>query len=124
MSFFLIINLVPLYNQKVIDTFLHQFEKDMMYAQQHALVNKEATSILFEPSGYRYMIGENKISLPLVERKYDEDIIIEATNFSNRIVFNGNGSIRRGGTIFISYQTQTYKVVYYLGKGRFNIQKL
>ena len=124
MSFVLIINIVPIYNQKVIDTFLHQFEKDMMYAQQYAIVNKQATTILFVPTEYRYTVGENRITLPLLQREYNDEITIQATNFSNRVVFNGNGSIRKGGTIHISYKNQTYKVVYYLGKGRFDIQKL
>ena len=122
MSFVFIANVVPIYNKKVIETFLHQFEKDMMYAQQYALVNKEPTAILFVPTENRYTISENKITLPLVKREYNNEITIQATNFSNRIVFNGNGSIQKSGTIHITYKTQTYKVVYYLGKGRFNIQ--
>ena len=124
MSFVLIINIVPVYNQKVIDTFLHQFEKDIMYAQAYALINKQPTTIIFEPMEYRYMIDENRVSLPLVQREYNEEITIQATSFSNRIFFNSNGAIRKAGTLHISYKTKTYKVVYYLGKGRFNIQEL
>jgi len=124
MSFVLITNIVPIYNQKVIDTFLHQFEKDMMYAQQYALVNEQLTYIIFVPTENNYTIERNRVSAPLVKREYNDDITIQATNFSNRIGYNGNGSIQKGGTIYISYKAQTYKVVYYLGKGRFTIQKL
>lgn len=123
MSLVLIINLVPIYHQKVIDTFLHQFEKDIMFAQQYALVNKEATSIIFVPTEYKYTIGENKISLPLIQRDYNDEINIQANNLQ-LITFNSNGSIRKSGTIHLYYKNQTYKVVFYLGKGRFNIQKL
>ncbi len=124
MSLVLIASIVPIYNQKIIDTFLHQFEKDIMYAQQYALVNEEPIYIVFVPTENRYTIEKNNVSVPLVKRNYNKEISIVATNFSNRITYNHNGSIQRGGTIYISYQSQTYKVVFYLGKGRFSIQKL
>lgn len=124
MSLLFIANIVPIYNQKVLDTFLDTFEKDVMYAQQYALVNEEKAYIVFVPSQNKYTIEGTKLGSILIERKYDSRIKIEAEVFSNRITYNPNGSIRASGTMHISYYKQSYKVVFYLGKGRFALQEL
>lgn len=124
MSLILITNIVPIYHKKVIETFLNQFEKDVLLAQQHAIVNEKLVYVLFSADRNQYMIEANEAGGPLLIRNYHSQVEIEGATLTNRVTFNGNGSIQKSGTMFISYKNSTYKVVFYLGKGRFNIEKL
>jgi competence protein ComGD len=124
MSVILITNIAPIYHKKVIETFLNQFEKDMMFAQQHALVNEEMVYVLIKSEQHLYKIETNELGGTLLTRNYHPQIEIEGATLTNKITFISNGSIQKSGTMFISYQNSTYKVIFYLGKGRFNIEKL
>jgi competence protein ComGD len=59
MSLILITNIVPIYHKKVIETFLNQFEKDVLLAQQHAIVNEKLVYVLFSADQNQYMIEAN-----------------------------------------------------------------
>lgn len=124
MSLILITNIVPIYHKKVIETFLNQFEKDVLLAQQHAIVNEKLVYVLFSADQNQYMIEANESRGPLLIRNYHSEVEIEGATLTNRVTFNSNGSIQKSGTMFISYKNSTYKVVFYLGKGRFNVEKL
>ncbi|QGQ47244.1 type II secretion system protein [Metabacillus sediminilitoris] len=124
MSLILITNIAPIYHKKVIETFLNQFEKDMLYAQQYALVNEELVFVLFKSEQNLYKIESNEQEVDLLTRNYHPKIKIEGATLTNKITYISNGSIQKSGTMFISYKDSTYKVIFYLGKGRFNIEKL
>ncbi|MGM0874244.1 MAG: competence type IV pilus minor pilin ComGD [Bacillota bacterium] len=124
MSLVLITNIVPIYHKKVIETFLNQFEKDVLHAQQYAIVNEKLVYVLFLADQNQYMIEANEPEGPLLIRNYHSQVNLEEATLTNRVTFNSNGSIQKSGTMFISYKNSTYKVVFYLGKGRFNIEKL
>lgn len=124
MSLVLITNIAPIYHKKVIETFLNQFEKDMLYAQQYALVNEELVFVLFKSEQNLYKIESNEQEVDLLTRNYHPKIKIEGATLTNKITYISNGSIQKSGTMFISYKDSTYKVIFYLGKGRFNIEKL
>lgn len=124
MSLILMANITPIYHKKVIETFLNQFEKDMLYAQQYALVNEELVFVLFKSEQNLYKIESNEQEVDLLTRNYHPKIKIEGATLTNKITYISNGSIQKSGTMFISYKDSTYKVIFYLGKGRFNIEKL
>ncbi|OAS85117.1 competence type IV pilus minor pilin ComGD [Metabacillus litoralis] len=124
MSFVLIVNIFPIYHEKVIETFLEQFEKDMMYAQQYALVNDEPVYILFAVERNQYKIVTGESAKTLLSSNYQHKIQIEGVTLKNRVTFNSNGSIQKSGTMLITYNGSSYKVIFYLGKGRMKIEKL
>lgn len=124
MGLVLIANIVPLYHTKVTDVFFNQFEKDMMYAQQYALVNEEPVYVLFETDKHQYKIEVKGPDEILLIRDYNSKVKLEAYALSNRIIFNRNGSIQKSGTMFVSYKNNNYKVIFYLGKGRFKVEQL
>ncbi|MCM3650448.1 competence type IV pilus minor pilin ComGD [Metabacillus litoralis] len=124
MSLVLITNIVPIHQKKVIESFLTQFEKDLMYAQQFALVNEESVYLLINAKQQQYDVKSTSRSTPFLKRNYSSDIVIEGSALSNRIIYNSNGSIQKSGTIYIYYKKSTYKATFYLGKGRFKIEKL
>ena len=124
MSLVLITNIVPIHQKKVIESFLNQFEKDLMYTQQFALINGESVYLLINANQQQYDVKSIDRSTPILKRNYPSEIIIESSSLSNRIVYNSNGSIQKSGTIYIHYKKSTYKAIFYLGKGRFKIEKL
>ncbi|MGM7721142.1 competence type IV pilus minor pilin ComGD [uncultured Metabacillus sp.] len=124
MSLTVIMNIVPMYHKKIIDTFLDQFEKDVLLTQQFALVNESTVYILFLVDQHQYKVVSVDTNKTLLTRKYHADIKIEGVTLKNRVTYNGNGSIQKSGTLHITYHETTYKAVFYLGKGRMNIEKL
>ncbi len=124
MSFVLIANLVPIHQAKIIETFFDQFEKDMMYAQQYALLNEETIYILFRGNRYQYTIEQSNLAGSLIVRNYHQGIKIEGGTMKNRVTFRANGAIQTSGSLLITYNNRTYKVTFYLGKGRLNIEEL
>ncbi len=123
MSFVLVMNLNPIYHKKVIDTFLNQLEKDLLYAQQYALVNESTVYVVFSESEKKYRVA-NGIGDNLLSRNYHQHIIFESATLENRVIYNRQGSIQKSGTMFINYHSDKYRLVIYLGKGRFTIEKL
>jgi competence protein ComGD len=117
-------NIVPIYHKKVIETFLDQFEKDMMHAQQYALINEEPVYVLFIGDQHQYKIDANVLSDPLIIRNYHSGIKIEGGTLTNRVTYNSNGSIQKSGAMHITYKNRNYKVTFYLGKGRIKVEEL
>lgn len=124
MSLVLITNIVPIYHQKVIESFLDQFEKDMLLAQQYAIVHEEPVYILFNGDQLQYSLEMNELATPLLRRSYHPGILLEGGTLTNRVTYISNGSIQKSGAMYITYNNRTFKVIFYLGKGRIRIEEL
>lgn len=124
MSLVLITNIVPIYHKKVIEIFLDQFEKDMLLAQQYAIVHEEPVYILFNGDQFQYSLEVNDLATPLLKRNYHPEISLEGGTLTNRVTYISNGSIQKSGAMYISYKNRKYKVIFYLGKGRIRIEEL
>jgi competence protein ComGD len=113
-----------IHKRKVIDQFFRQLETDILYVQQYAMVHQEQILIYWYPDQSYYEAERYAFKGELFERKYGKHIQVKATTLRFPIIFMPNGSINRGGSIFIYIDDETYKVIFTIGKGRFRVEKL
>jgi competence protein ComGD len=110
--------LYPKYETRVIEHFLEQLQKDIMFMQQTAMSHNMRHRLHWFSSDSRYVItGEGAVAI--LVRDYDADIKVHFGTLSLPLIYSANGNIARGGTMYVSYKKSTYKVVFHLGKGRF-----
>ncbi|REJ25371.1 MAG: type II secretion system protein [Bacillaceae bacterium] len=123
-SSFIWIGATNIYREKVIDQFFVQLEKDLLYVQQHAFVNKEKIYLFWYPDKHYYEAERSGFKGELFERAYDQNIKVESGNIKFPIEYSPSGYFYQAGTIFISYDKKTYKIIFNLGRGRFRVEKL
>ncbi|UOY93993.1 type II secretion system GspH family protein [Ectobacillus sp. JY-23] len=110
--------LYPKYEARVLEHFLEQLQKDIMFMQQTAMSHNIRHRLHWFPSDSRYVItGEGTVAV--LVRNYDTDIQVRFETLSLPLIYSANGNISRGGTMYVSYKKSIYKVVFQLGKGRF-----
>lgn len=113
------IGLFPKYEEKKVDTFLEQLRQDIVLMQQSAISHSNSHQLHFYPMDHQYVIT-NGIETILI-RNYDHDIVIDLNTLPSSLTFGPDGNIGRGGTMYVSYKTKKYKIVFQLGAGRFYI---
>lgn len=121
---FVFLKMNAIYEQKIIDQFFRQLESDLYYAQQYAMVHQEHVNIYFNSDNHYYQANRYAFKGELFHTTYDKGITIQLMTLSQPITFYPNGSIRKGGTMFVYYHNEVYKVVFTIGKGRFRVEKL
>lgn len=117
-------NSTSIHDKKVVDQFFRQLEKDILYAQQYAMVHNEPVHIYWNRNDHYYEIERYAFKGELLKHPYDSSIDVHSMTMELPITFYPNGSIRKGGTIYIYYQDETYKIIFTIGKGRFRVEKL
>ena len=118
------VNLLPAYNQKKIDFFFEQFQRDILYAQTYAIAHHRSVIIVNNDKKSKYIIQESGLGNILLTRHYSHDIHFEYITLSPRITYHANGNIRAPGKMYIYYQNKKFSVVFLLGKGRVYVKEL
>lgn len=115
----------PLNDHLEVVQFFQQFEEDLYYIQQLAMVESEFVEIIFMPAHTQYLIryryGEN-----LHLRVLPEGMSLY-TNFDlNTLRFNRVGNINQGGRIRFDFQNgagnQRKTYIFQVGSGRFYVE--
>jgi competence protein ComGD len=127
--FFIIISISffriePLIHQQKIHSFFSQFENDILYAQQYAISHSESTRLIFYPADNFYEIRAGGDGRLVLHRMYDRNITIQLTTLGTNIIFRSNGNITKSGSMNVNYASQSFRVVFLLGKGRFYVTQL
>ncbi|MEN2464971.1 competence type IV pilus minor pilin ComGD [Ornithinibacillus sp. JPR2-1] len=97
---------------------LAQFQYDVLFLQNQSMVTNDYLRIKLEKNSYT-LIGD---SIEPIERKLPNGWSIDQRTLQS-ISFNENGTIRYAGTIQISSPTNSYIIVFPIGKGRGYIEK-
>ncbi|WLR43921.1 competence type IV pilus minor pilin ComGD [Bacillus carboniphilus] len=113
-----------LFSERKAETFFNLLEGDILYAQQYALLNRESVRIIFDNDHHRYYSKGHYFEGKIFERMVSDDIFFEGTSIGYRIKFTTAGSLSQSGTLGININGEKYKVVFYLGSGRFKWSKL
>ena len=108
---------------KSIDHFIAQLEEDIYFAQASALSQGRKICIHLQPQNSLYKITGDS-SETLVERKYSKDFKIEKGTLNLQLCFTSNGNVPNFGTWIVRTKKESYKLTFYIGKGRFNVSKL
>ncbi|MED4530699.1 competence type IV pilus minor pilin ComGD [Metabacillus fastidiosus] len=124
MSLVTIINIAPVYERKILHTFFEQFEKDVLYAQQHAITYQVSVYIVFPQDEHVYKIQLTESGNGTITRNIDENLTFQFHNIPPFLVYTPSGAIVKSGTMFIHYKNKKYRIVFYLGRGRFNVEEL
>ncbi|MBS3679588.1 hypothetical protein KGF86_05120 [Ornithinibacillus massiliensis] len=97
---------------------LAQFQYDVLFLQNQSMVTNDYLRIKLDQNSYT-LIGD---SIDPIERKLPNGWRIDQRTLQS-ISFNENGTIRYAGTIQFSSPTNSYIVVFPIGKGRGYIEK-
>ncbi|MCD7033127.1 type II secretion system GspH family protein [Metabacillus sp. GX 13764] len=125
LSLALVVNMKPAKEHAVISQFFEQLEKDILYAQQHAVVSQNSYYFIYSASSKQYSIRSSGIyPQKLIERAYNEEITMTKQTMPYTFYFDPQGNISASGTILVQYKEQHYLIKFYLGKGRFHVEKV
>lgn len=123
MTSVVLISFQSLYNAKETKQFLELLMQDIYFAQQLAITSGHMIDIHFNNFDSAYYIKQ--YGRTLYSQPYDKDITFErATLNLTDVRFNSRGSIVKPGTILIRTDSELYRIVFLLGKGRFYIEKV
>ncbi|TDL82316.1 competence type IV pilus minor pilin ComGD [Peribacillus frigoritolerans] len=115
----------PFQSQKTAELFFEALERDVLYAQQHAISNKKGVMILFDTAKNQYIGVEGGIPAKrLFTVSYDSDIQITPATMDARVQFNSEGGITASGTMNVAYRKEKYRMIFYMGMGRMNVEGL
>ncbi|WP_164462205.1 competence type IV pilus minor pilin ComGD [Bacillus sp. FJAT-42376] len=116
----------PVQEELLAEHFFEQFQKDILFAQQHAVMTRIPCTLIFnqDETGYRIRHGRAAETKDLLSRKLPEGMKIVMESLGLKVTFLTNGNISDSGTVGIMYRKQAYRVTFYLGKGRFVVKKV
>jgi competence protein ComGD len=124
LTIFSVFNVRANYEKQIVNYFIKQFQEDIWLAQEYAISHSHAVDFTFYSNQAIYDLREKGFRRLIVKREYHPQLIIEPLTITNPIVFHSNGNINRSGSMYVKFKSQTYKVVFQLGKGRFYIVQL
>jgi competence protein ComGD len=114
----------PIYQEKVIQHFIEQLQTDIWLAQEYAISHSQSVELSFYDLETYYDLRESGFRKLIVKRTVHPQIQIRPLTITNPIKFRANGNINRPGSMYVIYNHQTYKIVFQLGRGRFQVEKL
>jgi competence protein ComGD len=112
------------YEEKVIQHFIEQLQTDIWLAQEYAISHSTIVELSFYDQDPYYDLRESGLRKLIVKRTVHPQIQIRPLTITNPIKFHANGNINRPGSMYVTYNNQTYKIVFQLGRGRFRVEKL
>ncbi|MRX72614.1 prepilin-type N-terminal cleavage/methylation domain-containing protein [Bacillus lacus] len=119
------IHIQPIIEQKKVDHFFEQLEEDILFAQQYAMVNSHSMILYYGPAQRDYRIVKSGLkSEEVIKRELHQNMEIIPLTLSNHIIFNSAGNINSSGALQVKYKKRTFKVTFYLGRGRFRVEEL
>jgi competence protein ComGD len=112
-----------------VDMFFRELSSNITLMQNYSILHGEKTEVRFRPyeSGHRIDFLVNfDASSPLNKTIYlDESLYYFTEKSGSEMIFNGDtGNISGGGTVFFNTVKGEYKLSYWLGSGRFAIDKI
>lgn len=109
-------------NQKE-QQFLTTLENDLLFMQSISYLSEDYFEMEIKSDSYTISRGrhENK---KVLRRSFPADWKFNLTTIEGLISFNRFGTIRQPGTIFLTTNKSSYKIVFPLGKGRCYIEKI
>jgi competence protein ComGD len=116
------LQLKPLVNQKHIDHFFEQFTDDLLLAQIFAMSHGQSVAIIFIESEPAYKIVAN--SKVLTRRTLPHMFSLKTASIGGQVFYRSNGGISKSGTLYITYGTRNFKIVFLLGEGRFYVSEI
>ncbi|WNB93558.1 competence type IV pilus minor pilin ComGD [Bacillus sp. NEB1478] len=102
--------------------FIASFQKDLLHIQQRAILEGSTYRLIINNENHFYEIRGYKSGQP-VKKYFPEFITFVTYSMSLIIQYNQFGNINRAGTLYINSGNQTYKMVFQIGKGKFNVSK-
>lgn len=112
------VGIFPKFEEKKGEKFLEQFRRDVVFMQQSAMSHSTRHKLHFLPANHQYVIT-NEMETILV-RNYDHELLVELDTLSSPLIYGADGNINKGGTMYVSFKSKKYKVVFQLGEGRFS----
>ncbi|MEI5908092.1 competence type IV pilus minor pilin ComGD [Bacillus spongiae] len=99
--------------------FIHQLTIDLYEAQTYAIHYETAVYVQFYSHKYHVKTQGGKL---LFVRQLPENSSVQSNSF-NSFTFYPNGNTNRFGTIKFQIENQTIKCTFFIGKGRFYVEK-
>lgn len=124
-SLTVIVNLKSVQDHFIITQFFEQFEKDIFFAQQHAITDHERLLFIYSHASKSYSIRKSGTAVSkIISRNYNPSITLSNLTLPNSVAFDFQGNISDSGSILVEFSDQKYLIKFYLGKGRFHVEKL
>ncbi|PLR85967.1 competence protein ComG [Bacillus canaveralius] len=127
LSIFLVVASVLVFTNKphYVNTqksiFFSELSGDLYFAQQYAIAHQEEVSVNFIPGdNYYYIRNREQI---ILKRDYPKGITVYEGTLKLRFQFQADGSIAKFGSFFVDIASNTYRVTFLIGKGRFYIEE-
>lgn len=113
--------LKPQYEKAEIESFLVQFQADLYYAQQYAIVHQLETTVNIQADQHYYYIRARFDQPLLVRRVYSKNIDVIQQSQPLFFKFMPDGNINKFGTLGINCGSRIYRMTFLIGKGRFYV---
>ncbi|XJZ26204.1 competence type IV pilus minor pilin ComGD [Bacillota bacterium Lsc_1132] len=114
-------SLKPQYEKAEMESFLTQFQADLFYAQQYAMVHQSETTINIQADQHYYYIRARYDQPLLVRREYSKNINVRQLSQPLFFKFTPDGNISKFGSLSIKLGTKSYQLTFLIGKGRFYV---
>ncbi len=124
--FLLIVTITPLYYSKLVkhfetEHFLQQLKSDLYFAQLYSLTKEREVYARFYPDVEKYFFRDPLVGY-IVERKYP-DYVEFLYDGIFEFKFNISGSTYPSGSLYLKIHGQKYRIIFHLGRGRFEVRK-
>ncbi|MCP8967099.1 competence type IV pilus minor pilin ComGD [Ectobacillus ponti] len=111
--------LLPWHESRKLEQFVEQFREDTMFMQQAAISNNGSYQLRMFPKEHLYTIAKAGTLQTVLVREYHGSLQIDQSTLQQPVTYGADGNVNRGGTMYVSYGKKKYRIVFYLGQGRF-----
>ncbi|WP_079476809.1 competence type IV pilus minor pilin ComGD [Marinococcus halophilus] len=107
------------------DHFVKQLEADLVYSQHYAYSYNTSTRMEWKQEENYYILRGNDRNKLYIHRTIPEGFFSPTTSkiFFEEISYNGNGAIKKPGTIILHGPSQSYRFIFQIGRGRLRVEK-
>ncbi|OZM57661.1 hypothetical protein CIB95_04630 [Lottiidibacillus patelloidae] len=124
MASFVLIELTPIQDVKESEYFLEQLSNDLQYLQQYAITNQSSVHVQFNKEGHKYFAYIDNVYEPFFSRRFSKNLELDYGTLGNYFIYYPSGNITKSGTLFIHTNRKRFRIVFFLGKGRFYAEQL
>lgn len=103
-------------------TFIHQLKADVYYSHSYALNRRETIIFRFNMTSNMYEVLSRDSGELLIRRKLPQSIQITHTNLHS-FTISPTGTVSNFGTITFRHNQDSFKITFYIGRGRFSIEE-
>jgi competence protein ComGD len=109
------------YLEKIM--FFSQFRSDLLYAQNYAITHQTDVAVQINPEENRYLAIDKLAADPILSREYPDIIDIKPGTMPMSFLYGPGGITKDFGSFYIKADKELYKVTFFIGRGRFNVEK-